>query len=284
MYRAKKSGKARHEVFEESMSAETRGRLKLENDLKLALERGEFRVYYQPEVDLESGRVVSMEALLRWKHPRRGLVPPLEFISLVEENGLIVPIGRWVLGQACRQALRWQQGHSSARPSVSVNLSARQLQQPGLTDTVAGILEETGLPPGDLILEITESLLVEDTERVSDTLWRLKDIGVELAIDDFGTGYSALSYLERFPVDYLKIDQSFVRKLKNGGQPPTVIMPLLVDLARTLGMKAVAEGVETAVQLKRLREIGCDMVQGHYFSEPLPVEAASEFLESSPET
>ena len=284
MYRAKEGGKARHEVFEEGMPAEARGHLKLEGDLKRAFERGEFRVYYQPEVDIETGGIVGMEALLRWEHPRRGVVHPLEFVALAEENGLIVPIGRWVLREACRQALLWPRDHTGAKPSVSVNLSARQLQQPGLTDTVSGILEETNLPPGSLILEITESLLVEDTERVSDTLWKLKDIGVQLAIDDFGTGYSALSYLERFPADYLKIDQSFVRKLKDEDRSSAVLMPLLVDLTRTLGMKAIAEGVETAAQVERLREIGCDMAQGYYFSEPLPGEAASELLRPGPGT
>ena len=280
MYRAKKSGKARHEIFEEGMPEETRWHPKLENDLKRAFERGEFRVYYQPEIDLESGEIFGMEALLRWEHPSRGLIPPLEFISLIEENGLIVPIGRRVLQEACREALSWQQGHPDTKFSVSVNLSARQLQ-PGLIDTVAGILAETGLPAETLILEITESLLVEDNERVLETLRGLKDIDVQIAIDDFGTGYSAFSYLERFPVDYLKIDQSFVRKLNNGAQSPTSLMPLLVDLTQNLGIKAVAEGVETATQLEKLREMGCDMVQGYYFSEPLPGRAVSELLNTS---
>ena len=280
MYRAKKSGKAHHEVFEEGMSAETRRYPKLEDDLKNAFERGEFKVYYQPEIDLESGKIFGMEALLRWEHPSRGLISPLEFISLIEENGLIVPIGRRVLQEACREALSWQEGHSGAKFSVSVNLSARQLQ-PGLTNTVAGILAETGLPAEALILEITESLLVEDNERVSETLWGLKEIGVQLAIDDFGTGYSALSYLERFPVDYLKIDQSFVRKLNNRAQSPASLMPLLVDLTHTLGIKAVAEGVETATQLEKLREMGCDMVQGYYFYEPLTGQAVFKLLNTS---
>ena len=282
MYRAKEAGKARYEVFEEGMSAERRGHLKLESDLKQAFERGEFRVHYQPEVDLKTGDVVAMEALLRWEHPRRGTVYPLQFVALAEENGLIVPIGRWVLKEACRQAVLWR--NDGAGPSVSVNLSARQLQQPGLTDVVAGTLDESGLPPEALILEITESLLVEDTERISDTLWRLKEIGVRLAIDDFGTGYSALSYLERFPVDYLKIDQSFVRKLRGDASSSAALLPLLVDLTRTLGIEAIAEGVETEAQAERLRAMGCGVAQGYHFSEPLPTEAASAFLERGSRT
>jgi diguanylate cyclase (GGDEF)-like protein/PAS domain S-box-containing protein len=278
MYRAKEAGRARHEVSERGLSKESRGRLELENDLRLALEREEFRVYYQPEIDLKSGDIVSMEALLRWEHPRRGRVAPLEFIPLIEENGLIVPIGRWVLGQACRQALIWRDHRRGIDPSVSVNLSARQLQQPGLVDSVIGTLGETGLPPQNLVLEITESIFVEDTERISAALRELKEFGVQLAIDDFGTGYSALSYLERFSVDYLKIDQSFVGKLSGKARSQAVLLPLLVDLARALGMKAVAEGVETLAQVERLREIGCDMVQGYYFSAPLSGQAASEML------
>ena len=278
MYRAKEAGRARHEIFEEGLSAESRERLMLETDLRLAFERGEFRLYYQPEIDLRSGDIVSMEALLRWEHPRRGRVAPLEFISLIEENGLIVPIGRWVLGEACRQALIWRDRRRGIGPSVSVNLSARQLQQPGLVDSVVGILGETGLPPENLVLEITESTFMEDTERISDSFRELKEIGVQLAIDDFGTGYSALSYLERFSADYLKIDQSFVGKLGEEARSQAVLLPLLVDLARALGMKAIAEGVETDAQVERLREMGCDMVQGHYFSAPLSGRAASELL------
>lgn len=219
-----------------------------------------------------------MEALLRWEHPRRGRVAPLEFIPLIEENGLIVPIGRWILGQACRQALLWRDHRRGVDPSVSVNLSARQFQQPGLVDSVIGTLAETGLPPQNLVLEITESIFVEDTERISAALRELKEIGVQLAIDDFGTGYSALSYLERFSVDYLKIDQSFVGRLSGKARSQAVLLPVLVDLARALGMKAVAEGVETVAQVERLREIGCDMVQDYYFSAPLSGRAASEML------
>lgn len=278
MYYAKEAGRARHEIFEDGLATENRGRLELKNDLRLALERGEFRLYYQPEIDLKSGDIVSMEALLRWEHPRRGRVAPLEFISLIEENGLIVPIGRWVLGQACRQALIWRDHRRGKDPSVSVNLSARQLQQPGLVDSVVGILGETGLPPENLVLEITESIFVEDTERISASLRELKEVGVQLAIDDFGTGYSALSYLERFSVDYLKIDQSFVDKLSGKERSRADLLPLLVDLARALGTKAIAEGVETVAQVERLREIDCDMVQGYYFSAPLSEQAASEML------
>ena len=280
MYRAKRSGKAQHVVFEEETSAEVLEGLELESDLRRAVERDEFSLHYQPEVLLEDGRVFSLEALLRWNHPERGMILPQEFITTAEETGLIVQIGRWALGEACRQALLWRERYADAAPMVSVNLSARQFQQPGLTETVAEILAETGLPPRCLILEITESLLM-DVEHASNVLRRLKDLGVWLAIDDFGIGYSSLSYLEHFTVDFLKMDRSFVHRMRPDVAGSEVLVPLLIELAHRLDLMAVAEGVETGEQLERLRDMGCDIGQGNYFSKPLPSTAVYEFLNSS---
>ena len=280
MYRAKRSGKAQHMVFEEETSAEVLEGLELESDLRRAVERDEFSLHYQPEVLLENERVFSLEALLRWNHPERGMILPQEFITTAEETGLIVQIGRWALGEACRQALLWRERYVDDAPMVSVNLSARQFQQPGLAETVAAILAETGLPPRCLILEITESLLM-DVEHASNVLRRLKDLGVWLAIDDFGIGYSSLSYLEHFTVDFLKMDRSFVRRMCPDIAGSEVLVPLLIELAHRLDLMAVAEGVETGEQLERLRDMGCDIGQGNYFSKPLSSTAVYEFLNSS---
>lgn len=282
MHEAKEGGKARYEVFRDDMSVEISGSLRLEDDLRGAMEREEFEVHYQPEVCLNTGQVFGLEALLRWRHPERGFVPPLEFVPVAEENGLIVPIGRWVLHEACRQALLWHERVLDAPPTVSVNLSARQLRQPSLAQTVATVLKETGLPPGCLILEVTESLLVEGKERPNDTLHRLKNLGVRIAIDDFGTGYSSLSYIDRLPMDILKIDYSFVRGLRPADSEPPVLIPLLIDLAQKLGAITIAEGIENAEQLEQLRSMGCDVGQGNYLSEPLTSSAAFEFLEADP--
>ena len=279
MYRAKRGGKAQHVVFEEGMSAQALEGLELESDLRRAVERGEFSLQYQPEVLLEDGRVFGLEALLRWNHPERGTILPLEFVTVAEETGLIVQIGKWVLGEACRQALLWRERYADAAPVVSVNLSARQFQQPGLTEMVAAILADTGLPPHCLVLEITESLLM-DVEHASNVLRRLKDLGVRLAIDDFGIGYSSLSYLEHFAVDFLKIDRSFVHRIDPEIAGSEVLIPLLIELAHRLGLTAVAEGIETKEQLERLREVGCGLGQGNYLSEPLSDTAAYEFLAS----
>lgn len=282
MYRSKaRGGKSHYEVFEGSTSVEALERLELENNLRLAAERGEFKVYYQPEVLLGTGRIVGMEALLRWEYPLRGLISPTEFIPFVERTGLIVPIGQWILEEACRQAVSWQEQCPDAPPWISVNLSVRELRQPRLTEKVAEILRETGLEPHNLILEITERLLKEDMQHVADTLRRLKSLGVRIAIDDFGTGYSSLSSLERLPTDFLKIDQSFVGKLAQDKGNATVLVSALINVTQALGIKAVAEGVETAEQLEKLQELKCDIGQGYYFSEPLPSYAASDLLECS---
>ena len=278
MYEAKRKGKAHHEVFEPRMDDLALGRLRLGTDLRRAIEREEFRVFYQPEVELSTGQIVGFEALVRWEHPEHGLVSPARFIPVAEETGMIVPIGRWVLEEACRQAKKWREQRPNGPPlAMSVNLSARQFCHPDLARDVARALRETGAEPASLILEITESAVMEDARSTIDTLRELEALGVGLAIDDFGTGYSSLSYLRRFPVDYLKIDRSFVDGLeKDSGD--TVLVSGIVDLAHALGLKVVGEGVETAEQLGLLRKMGCDLAQGYHFARPLPDEEAGSLL------
>ncbi|MGH2366569.1 MAG: putative bifunctional diguanylate cyclase/phosphodiesterase [Chloroflexota bacterium] len=273
MYRAKTAGKARWAVFDQSMNDAAVERLELETDLRRALDREEFRVYYQPITHLGSRRITEVEALVRWEHPQRGLVSPAQFIPVAEETGLIVPLGQWVLEEACRQTRIWHR-ECPAQPgeaplTVSVNLSARQFQHPELVEDIARVLDETGIDSRSLKLEITESVVMANADAAVLTLHRLKDLGVQLAIDDFGTGYSSLSYLKRFPVDTLKIDRSFVDRL---GQNPqdTAIVQSVVALAKTLRLSLTAEGVETAEQLGHLQELGCDRGQGYYFARPLP--------------
>ncbi len=278
MYQGKKTGKARYELFEPPMAARALELLELEADLRRALERDELRLHYQPKVELGTGRIVGVEALLRWEHPERGLVSPLEFIGLAEETGLILPIGRWVLREACRQAREWQEQHP-LKPSLEmcVNVSARQFEHRELVGEVAQTLEETALDPGTLVLEITESAVMEDAESNIVRLHELKDLGVRLAIDDFGTGYSSLSYLHRFPVDTLKIDRSFVDGLGEESED-TAIVRAVIALAHSLRLDVIAEGVETAEQVKRLQALGCRMGQGYLFSRPLPSEKVAAAL------
>jgi diguanylate cyclase (GGDEF)-like protein/PAS domain S-box-containing protein len=280
MYRAKHAGKARYEVFEEAMNARALERLEMENDLRRALERREFTVHYQPVVMLEAGEVVGFEALVRWDRPEHGLLTAGEFVPLAEDTGLIIPIGRWVLQEACRQARDWQQRYpSDPPPTVFVNLSAKQLQDPDLVQTVARTARQTGLDPRCLELEITEDTAMDDAPATAAVLEELKTLGVRVAIDDFGTGYSSLSYLERFPVDSLKVDRSFIGSL---GRDPgaTVLVRAMIDLAHALGSRVIAEGVETDEQFRRVRELGCDLAQGYHFSGPLPGEEAGALLET----
>ncbi|OGI45303.1 MAG: hypothetical protein A2V92_04195 [Candidatus Muproteobacteria bacterium RBG_16_65_31] len=276
MYRAKEEGKNTFQFYSPAMNAETPKRLALETDLRRALERKEFLLYYQPKVDLAGGRITGAEALLRWQHPRKGLILPLEFIPLLEETGLIVPVGRWVLHTACAQAKTWiEAGHRGLR--VAVNLSARQFKQPKLVDVIAATLEETGLDPRHLDLELTESILLEQTEDSLAALRRLHDMGIHLALDDFGTGYSSLGYLKRFPIDSLKIDRTFVRDVMTNPDD-AAIAQTVIAMAHSLRMTAVAEGVETREQLEFLRSHRCDQVQGYYFSRPLPAEEFARLM------
>jgi diguanylate cyclase (GGDEF)-like protein/PAS domain S-box-containing protein len=278
MYRAKEGGKNQHAIFEPTMNEKALERLEMEADLRRALEMEEFRVYYQPKVSVKSGKIVAQEALVRWEHPERGLIPPAEFIPLAEETGLIVPLGRWVLEEACRQAKEWQVSYPTDPPlGMSVNLSAAQFKHPELGAGVAEVLRQSGLDPRDLILEITESMVVEDAGAALATLQELKSLGVRVAVDDFGTGYSSLSYLKLFPVDFLKIDRSFVAGLGRDPEDEGLVRAS-IELAHALGLQAVAEGVENEEQLERLRVLGCDLAQGFYFQKPFPHDAASKSL------
>jgi diguanylate cyclase (GGDEF)-like protein len=269
MYQAKTNGKARYEVFDRSTNDQALQRLDLELDLRGAVTRQEFTVHYQPVVMVESGRVAEVEALVRWQHPERGLLSPDRFIGLAEETGLIVPIGQWVLAEACHRARAWQREFPGQPPLVmSVNLSARQLQQPNLVEEIAAALRESGLDPASLKLEITESVVMQDAPSTLAKLHALKDLGIQLAIDDFGTGYSSLGYLKRFPVDTLKIDRSFVKAIGDDAED-MVIVRAVVEVARSLRLSVTAEGIETAEQLARLRALGCERGQGYYFARPL---------------
>ncbi len=278
MYRAKSTGKARFAVYDPGMGTEALERLELEVDLRRALERGELRLRYQPVVELATGRVTGAEALLRWEHPDKGAVPPSRFIPIAEETGLILPIERWVLGEACRQGAAWRARYGDgACPTVGMNLSGRHLQHPDLVGEVARALGEAGLEPRGLTLEITESVAMEDGEATVAALRELRGLGVRLAIDDFGTGYSSLAYLHRFPVDVLKIDRSFVDGLRRESED-TAIVRAVVGLAAALRLRVVAEGVETTEQMERLRALGCELGQGYLFAKPLPAEEVEGLL------
>jgi diguanylate cyclase (GGDEF)-like protein len=278
MYEAKKEGKGGCKVFNSGMYTKALRRLEMENELRRAIERGELRVYYQPKVLLSTGKITGMEALVRWEHPEHGLVLPDEFIPLAEETGLIVPLGQWVLRETCRQAREWQEQYPTASSlATSVNLSVKQFREPYLVQNLKEILREQGLDPRCLQLEITESVVAYDVEYAVGLLRELKGLGVRLAIDDFGTGYSSLVSLQRFPLDDLKIDRGFVAGLGEDSQDEA-IAGLVIDLAHALGMRAIAEGVETMEQLARLRGMGCDQAQGAYFWKPLTSEAVAALL------
>lgn len=275
-YRAKEQGGNNYQFYTADMNAKALKQLSLENNLHHALEHNEFVLHYQPQTEVGSGQVVGMEALVRWQHPDFGLIGPAEFIPLAEDTGLIVPIGEWVLRTACAQNKAWQEaGLSPMR--ISVNLSARQFQQPNLVETIARTLAETGLDPAYLELELTESSLMKNAETAIETLWKIKEIGVNLAIDDFGTGYSSLSYLKQLPIDVLKIDQSFVRDTTSDADDAAIVMAI-IGLAHNLKLKVIAEGVETEEQLTFLRLLRCDEIQGYLCSEPLPAGAFQRFV------
>ena len=296
MYRAKALGKACHEVFDTEMHNQAMLQMQLENDLRRAVEREEFIVYYQPIVSLITGRLAGFEALVRWVHPERGLISPGDFIPIAEETGLILPIGNLILREACRQLSEWQRLYPQHRRlSMSVNVSSRQFSQRGTIDLLRDVLKETGLSPVCLKLEITETAIMENTESAMDTLLQLKSMGVQLSVDDFGTGYSSLGYLYRFPMDILKIDRSFISRVDTDGEKLELVRTI-ITLAWNLGMDVVAEGVETTKQLAQLKMLKCEYGQGYLFSKPMspadtnifltkanPLEHVAQSFPSSPE-
>jgi len=280
MYVAKTKGKDRYEVFEARMRTAAVERSGLRTDLGWALERGQLEVHYQPVIDIVSGAIAGFEALLRWHHPRRGLLLPGEFIDLAEETGLIVPIGSWVLGEACRQARSWTDAYGGEPLNMAVNVSARQLHDPGLDAAVSAALAASGIDPAALVLEITESVTVADTDVTIARLRALKDLGIGLAIDDFGTGYSSLRYLRRFPVDLLKIDRSFVTGVGRNSEDNAIVSSV-IGLAHTFGLGVVAEGVETVEQLEALTRFGCDYAQGYNWRRPAPADEVELWLRAA---
>ncbi len=278
MYRAKSLGKARYEVFDADMRASVMARLQLETDLRRALERGEFRNFYQPIVALVSGEIAGFEALLRWQHPTRGLLGPIEFIPVAEETGLIRELGWWNLREACRQISEWRAGLNAHRHlTISVNLSAKQFLQPNLVEDIKKLLDELALSPEALKLEITESTVMADPSAAVEMLQQIKSLGIRLAIDDFGTGYSSLSYLHRFPLDTLKIDRSFISGMGDEGEGMEIARTIL-PMANNLRLDVVAEGVETIQQVAMLKKLECKYGQGFYFSRPLTAEGTTALL------
>jgi len=278
MYMAKNAGKGCHAVFEPRMHTDALERLELESDLRRALQREEFVLRYQPIVDLRSGRVIGVEALVRWQHPERGLLSPSQFIGRAEETGLILPLGRWVLERACTQVARWNDVHPEDTPLlVSVNLSGKQLESETLIDDIAAVLASSGLQPGALILEMTESVMMHDTDSTIAMLSELKSLGLKLATDDFGTGYSSLHYLHSFPIDILKIAKPFVDRIQGETQESAFVYTI-VELCRTLGLQTLAEGIEYDSQAEELRRLRCEWGQGNFLSEPLDDEQMDELV------
>jgi EAL domain-containing protein (putative c-di-GMP-specific phosphodiesterase class I) len=277
MYIAKRDGKGGYRLFEPAMHEGVLARLELRTDLQRAIATEQLELHYQPVVRLADGAVMGVEALLRWRHPERGLVAPANFIPIAEETGLIVPIGRWVLREGCRHARRvFGVLESVERPSMSINLSLKQIQHSDIVADVSDALAESGLPAECLTLEITETVLMADADLAVQRLRELKELGVRLALDDFGTGYSSLSYLSRFPVDILKMDRSF---LSEGASPETSgLATAVVALGATLNLEVVAEGIELPEQWHTLRDLGCEMGQGFYFARPMDADATLEFL------
>lgn len=277
MYQAKESGRGTYKYFEESMNQELVQRIEMETAMRYALERGEFELYYQPQINLQSGRVSAVEALIRWQHPTLGKITPARFISLAEDSGLIEPIGEWVIRAACEQYMKWHE-RQIAPSRLAVNISSRQFMRDNFIDILRTTIRDTGILPTELELEITESLLLNENLNTRKIFDRLKELGVHIAIDDFGTGYSSLSYLKRFAVQTLKIDRSFTKDVPGDAQATTLTLSIIA-MAQALNMQVVAEGVENLAQLNLMREHGCDFVQGYYFAKPLSLEDITRYLE-----
>jgi diguanylate cyclase (GGDEF)-like protein len=268
MYRAKQSGRNAYQFFTAEINQRTRARAELRSELRRALEREEFSLAYQPKIDLASGEACGAEALLRWRHPERGAVAPAEFIPVLEDTGLIVPVGEWVVAQACRDLKAWQAAGMQAMP-VAVNLSARQFRQLDLDARIRALIRGTGIHPSLIELEITESHLMQDPDHAIRVMRALRETGIKVAVDDFGTGYSSLAYLTRFPVSALKIDRSFVAGIERENGDAAIVRTI-IEMARTLAFTVVAEGVENAEQVAYLRRFGCDQAQGYFFARPMP--------------
>ncbi|HUQ48411.1 MAG TPA: EAL domain-containing protein [Gemmatimonadaceae bacterium] len=282
MYRAKAAGRARYEMFDRTMHTDALARLQLETDLRRAVELGEFRLHYQPLVSLKTGRVTGLEALVRWEHPSRGLVHPGDFIPIAEETGLIVPMGRWVLDEACRQMKEWHHSHPRTEPlTIGVNLSAKQFSQPDIVDQIRSAITSSGISPGCLRIEITESAIIDKGTSSANVLQKIRDLGVQIYLDDFGTGYSSLSYLHGLPIDAIKIDRAFVSNMDTDEKNLRLVRTILT-LAEIVGVRAEAEGISTAEQLRELRSLNCDQGQGYLFSAPITIEAVHEVLTADP--
>jgi EAL domain-containing protein (putative c-di-GMP-specific phosphodiesterase class I) len=279
MYRAKERGGARAELFDAAMRERAVEAMTVEQELQRGLERGELRLYYQPQVDLTSGRLMGAEALLRWEHPERGLLPPAAFLSVAEESGLIVDIGAWVVREACRRLSEWRRRGISKDLSLSVNLGARELTHPDIVATVLGAVRNAGIDPSSLCIEVTESTAIADRASGFRALTDLSMAGVRVAIDDFGTGYSSLDHLRKMPADVLKIDRSFVQGIAPDSSD-TALVAAALALGRALSMDVVAEGIETEAQASSLRELACPIGQGYLFARPLPPEELDELLEA----
>ncbi len=286
MYRAKDKGKARYTIFDQTMYDETLKLVELENNLRFALQRNELMMHYQPIISLDSNKLVGFEALIRWQHPERGSISPVEFIPIAEDTGLILEIGEWLLRESCQQLQTWRQQFASIPEigslKMSINLASQQLQEPEFISKLDQILGDTGLDGSSLRLEITESVLIEPEGSIQDTLRQIKNRNIKLSIDDFGTGYSSLSYLRRFPIDNLKIDRSFIQQM-NFDSENFEIVRLIITLAKTLGMKTISEGVETSLQLNQLKGLGCEFAQGYLFSIPLAPEQIELMLAKYPQ-
>jgi diguanylate cyclase (GGDEF)-like protein len=286
MYRAKARGKARYTIFDQTMYDENLKLVELENSLRFALKRDELTMHYQPIISLDNNQLVGFEALIRWQHPERGSISPVEFIPIAEDTGLILDIGQWLLRESCRQLQAWRKQFASIPEidslKMSINLASQQLQEPEFIQKLDQILLETGLDGSCLRLEITESVLIEPEGTIQNTLRQIKNRNIKLSIDDFGTGYSSLSYLRRFPIDNLKIDRSFIDQM-NCNSENFEIVRLIITLAKTLGMKTISEGVETALQLNQLKGLGCEFAQGYLFSIPLAPEEIELMLSKYPQ-
>ncbi|NLM34565.1 MAG: bifunctional diguanylate cyclase/phosphodiesterase [Clostridiales bacterium] len=278
MYEAKFQGKDRYVIFDENTQRRISKNLKLENDLKHALERNELLLYYQPIVSLKTDKIIGFEALVRWNHPELGLVPPMDFIPIAEETGLIIPIGRWILQEACRQVSLWHKRYKGTDSLIiNVNMSAMQLKQWDIVEQIMEVIRETSISPSNLNIEITESALITDVRNSQIVLEQIRNLGVSIQIDDFGTGYSSLSYLQQFPFNVIKVDRSFVQQLDSNGKNHGVVKSIIL-MAHELNMQVTGEGIETKGQLIQLKDLGCEHGQGYYFSKPLNKDDAEKLL------